>query len=53
LMLFAPLDEEQAPCAQAVSLSINNRLAVSGKNVKPLIGAAVSIVGAAFRVAWR
>ncbi|HKQ27590.1 MAG TPA: hypothetical protein VJT77_03255 [Burkholderiales bacterium] len=52
-MLFAPLDKKQAACAQAVSLAVNNGLAVSCKNVKPLIGAAVPIVGPAFSVTGR
>jgi hypothetical protein len=50
-VLFFAFDEEKATSAQLVALASDDRFAVPGQDVEPLIGAAMAVVRAAFRIA--
>ena len=50
-MLLAPLDEKEAPRGKLVASAFHDRFAVSRDDEEPLVGTAMAIVAAAFRLA--
>jgi len=52
-MSVAPFDEHDRPGRDLDASAVYECATAPRNNVKPLVGAAVAVVGTAFRVAWK